>query len=67
MVGAVRLELTTYRVKAGYSSRLSYTPIIFRTFADFRFDERFRLLNMFVSCLKKGWWVQRDSNSQLPD
>ncbi len=27
MVGAVRLELTTYRLKADYSSQLSYAPI----------------------------------------
>jgi hypothetical protein len=28
MVGAVRLELTTYRLKADYSNQLSYTPIL---------------------------------------
>lgn len=28
MVGAVRLELTTYRLKADYSNQLSYAPII---------------------------------------
>ena len=27
MVGAVRLELTTYRLKADYSNQLSYAPI----------------------------------------
>ena len=49
MVGAVRLELTTYRLKAGYSNHLSYTPISFRAFVDLRFDERFRLLNMWFT------------------
>jgi len=28
MVGAVRLELTTYRLKADYSNQLSYAPIL---------------------------------------
>jgi len=28
MVGAVRLELTTYRLKADYSNQLSYAPFI---------------------------------------
>ena len=27
-MGVVRLELTTYRLKAGYSSQLSYTPLL---------------------------------------
>jgi hypothetical protein len=27
MVGAVRFELTTYRLKADYSNQLSYAPI----------------------------------------
>ncbi len=28
MVGAVRIELTTYRLKADYSNQLSYAPIL---------------------------------------
>ena len=56
----MRLELTTYRVKAGYSIQLSYAPISLSTSVDFRFDERFRfvILILRLSQAGRGGWIR---------
>ena len=57
MVGAVRLELTTYRLKADYSSQLSYAPISLSLLS----------LSITGSPLKiNHWWVVLGSNQSCP-
>ena len=51
MVGAVRLELTTYRLKADYSNQLSYAPISYHSWHC-----------PYGLSFKRNWWIVTGSN-----